>query len=276
MDSRFMKFCDGSSSGMRTLVVAAHQDDETIGAGIRMSMLPEILLVHATDGAPRDPRFVSRSFQGSTGEYGAVRRRELEEAMEMIGVTPERMQSLDLPDLETIYMLPELARGLQAILRDFRPEVIITHAYEGGHPDHDATALALHAAVLLAQDNSIPPPLVLEMTSYYRRYGQPASGDFLQPARLAAMPPAKFAYHLNGEEIELKRRMLDCFRTQLSMLERLRSPVERFRIAPRYDFTLPPHAGPLHYEFLGWPITGEIWREHAAAALVDLGLGRVV
>jgi LmbE family N-acetylglucosaminyl deacetylase len=261
---------------MRTLVVAAHQDDETIGAAIRMSMLSEILLVHATDGAPRDPRFVSKSFQGSIEEYAAIRRAELEEAMGMIGLMPDRMTSLGVTDLETIGALPELARGLYTILRDFRPEIVITHAYEGGHPDHDSTALALHAAVALAAEDSLPPPSIVEMTSYYRRFGKPASGDFLPPSRFAEFPREQFAHHLNDQEVALKWRMLDCFRTQLSMLGRLRSPVERFRVAPRYDFALPPHEGGLHYELLGWPITGEMWREQAAAALAALGIGSVV
>ena len=45
----------------------------------------------------------------------------------------------------------EVARE-QALARVLRPllagtRVVVTHAYEGGHPDHDAVAFAVHAAV---------------------------------------------------------------------------------------------------------------------------------
>jgi hypothetical protein len=49
--------------------------------------------------------------------------------------------------------------------------------------------------------------------------------------------------------------------------------VEWFREAPDYDFTQPPHQGELHYERLGWNITGELWWHHARATLDALGLG---
>jgi hypothetical protein len=48
--------------------------------------------------------------------------------------------------------------------------------------------------------------------------------------------------------------------------------VERFRAAPRYDFRLPPHPGPLHYDMQPWGITGEQWRGLAQAALEQLHL----
>ena len=66
--------------------------------------------------------------------------------------------------------------------------------------------------------------------------------------------------------------MLDCFVSQRDLLAAFGTKVERFREAPDYDFTKPPHLGELHYERLGWGITGEIWRQHAAAALDALGL----
>ncbi len=37
-------------------IVAAHQDDETIGAGGCLPRFGEVTLVHVTDGAPRDGR----------------------------------------------------------------------------------------------------------------------------------------------------------------------------------------------------------------------------
>ena len=67
--------------------------------------------------------------------------------------------------------------------------------------------------------------------------------------------------------------MIDAFATQRWLLTRLDSAAERLRIAPDYEFRSPPHPGELHYETLGWDITGASWRRRAAAALAELGLG---
>jgi hypothetical protein len=60
--------------------------------------------------------------------------------------------------------------------------------------------------------------------------------------------------------------MFECFSSQAKVLRGFDIAVERFRRAPRYDFTRPPHEGPLHYERLGWPLTGAAFRRAAAAA----------
>jgi hypothetical protein len=71
----------------------------------------------------------------------------------------------------------------------------------------------------------------------------------------------------SAEERELKRQMLVCFRTQAEMLSRFTLERECFRRAPAYDFTAPPHPGPLLYERWGWGISGTVWRKFAAEAL---------
>jgi hypothetical protein len=68
--------------------------------------------------------------------------------------------------------------------------------------------------------------------------------------------------------------MLDCFTTQRSMLAELEIPddEERFRPAPRYDFSRPPHAGPLQYELWDFPLTGRAFCELARRALAEFVL----
>ncbi|MBV9250682.1 MAG: hypothetical protein JO227_15715, partial [Acetobacteraceae bacterium] len=39
---------------MRSAVVVAHPDDETVGAGASLRLFRDLTLVHVTDGAPRD------------------------------------------------------------------------------------------------------------------------------------------------------------------------------------------------------------------------------
>ena len=66
--------------------------------------------------------------------------------------------------------------------------------------------------------------------------------------------------------------MIDCFVSQRDLLTGFAIEVERFSEAPHYDFAQPPHPGQLHYERLGWGITGALWRREARSALARLGL----
>src|SRR6185437_9724842 len=51
---------------------------------------------------------------------------------------------------------------------------VFTHAYEGGHPDHDAVAFAVHAACRLSDI----PPAIVEMPYYHRQDGRLITGEF--------------------------------------------------------------------------------------------------
>jgi hypothetical protein len=72
---------------------------------------------------------------------------------------------------------------------------------------------------------------------------------------------------LAPEAQQLKQRMFRYFTTQQSVLSRFPLDVERFRVAPRYVFTVPPHDGPLDYERYCTTITGAEWRANAEKAL---------
>ena len=70
--------------------------------------------------------------------------------------------------------------------------------------------------------------------------------------------------------------MVACHATQARVLAPFPLGPERFRSAPRYDFSRPPHPGPLHYERADsgatWGIDGARWRAEATAAARRLGL----
>jgi hypothetical protein len=77
---------------------------------------------------------------------------------------------------------------------------------------------------------------------------------------------------LAPEELAFKRALLGAYVTQRETLRWLPMEVERFRPAPRYDFTQPPHAGPLNYERFAWGMTGARYCALAAEALAQLQL----
>jgi LmbE family N-acetylglucosaminyl deacetylase len=178
-----------------------------------------------------------------------------------------RTLSLGIVDQEAMHHLPSLARQLRELFLQERPQAVVTHAYEGGHPDHDAAAFAVQAACRLMTE----PPAILEMALYHRREGRLVSGEFLP----STAQESRTAIELNEDEVWRKQQMIDCFTTQRWLLTQLDSAVERLRIAPGYDFRTAPHPGELHYETLGWGITGPDWRRQAGAALAELGLAEL-
>ncbi|HEU4642435.1 MAG TPA: PIG-L family deacetylase [Gemmatimonadaceae bacterium] len=251
----------------RALVLAAHPDDETIGAGARLPLLRNPLVVHVTDGAPRDLRDAHAHGHRSREAYAAARRDELCAALALAGVTPDHLRSLGAVDQEASLAMAPLARLLATLLCEHRPDVVLVHAYEGGHPDHDAAALIAHAAVaLLARDGVSPPPLV-EMACYHARGSEAVRGDFLPDAHRATA-----TIELSAAERTLKRRMRDCFASQREVLAPFPLHRERFRLAPRHRFGAPPHQGALHYEWYDWGMTGARWRALARDALATLDL----
>jgi N-acetylglucosamine malate deacetylase 2 len=250
----------------KTIVVVAHPDDEIVGAGARLSSLKDLTVVHVTDGAPRDLGDALRSGFTTGDEYASARREECLSALGLAGVAPEQVRELGFADQEASFNLLLIARRLIEILGEVRPEAVLTHPYEGGHPDHDATAFAVHYARRLLEDAGVRPPAVLELTSYYSSGGRMVTSDFL-PFRGHGV----ITIHLSREARSLKRRMFNCFITQREVLRQFPLGVERFRMAPSYDFTLPPHEGRLHYEYFNWGVKGAEWRALAREALARQG-----
>lgn len=251
----------------RAAVIVAHPDDETVGAGARLPRLREALFVHVTDGAPRDLRDARAAGFETREAYAAARESELANALAGAGIAPERSHRLGLVDQEASLALAPLTRSVRDLLRAFRPEIVLTHPYEGGHPDHDATAFAVHGACRLLAHEGAPVPAVAEATSYHDRDGTMVVYEFLPDGGRAGA-----ARVLSDDERALKRALIACYETQAAMLRYFPVEVERFRLAPAYDFTRPPHEGVLFYERFEWGMTGRRWRELAREALAELAL----
>jgi LmbE family N-acetylglucosaminyl deacetylase len=252
----------------RAVVVGAHPDDEVIGAGALLARLPDAAVVHVTDGSPRNESDARAAGFANWPDYAAARRHEAVAALAVAGLAPGRLTGLGIADQQATHNLASLAQRLAALLRDGAFATVITHAYEGGHPDHDATALAVHAACRLIEAAGHTPPRLIEMAGYHALGGTFTAGTFI--AHGEAGPPATVA--LDAKARRLKRRMLDCHATQLAVLVPFTVQVERFRAAPPYDFRIPPHPGALYYDTRNWGMTGEGWRRLAQTALEQLGL----
>lgn len=248
------------------MIVSPHPDDEVIGAGARLQFLHPTV-VQVTDGSPPDTGDAIQAGYPTREAYAAARMRELSRAMSLAGV--EDCRELGLPDQQSSFFLPELIGELEALISTEAPDVVITTPYEGGHPDHDSTAFAVAQAC-----EHLPEwrrPLVVEMLSYHNRDGNCEMCDFL-PGDSSAFLSIK----LTGREKELKQALFDCFETQQRVLKWFPIGMEKFRVAPRYNFSLPPHSGQLYYEMFPWGMTGSRWRELSSETLRTLCRNRLV
>jgi len=262
------------------VLVAAHPDDETIGAGATLGTLAalgaRVRVLHVTDGAPREPSLRPALADRSREAAAAVRRAELAAALRAGGLDPAAVleASLGVPDQEAAFALVEIAHALARHIEASPPDVVITHPYEGGHPDHDAVAFAVHAAVRLLATAGAAAPLIAEMSSYHASPGPEGEGDALEAACFLPCPEASCTARHEGRLEPLararKRAMLDTFVSQAEVLASFDTAAEPLRCAPRYDFTRPPHPGTLHYERLAFGWTGERWRALAREALAAL------
>jgi LmbE family N-acetylglucosaminyl deacetylase len=227
------------------MVVAAHPDDESIGASAWL-LRASAAVVILTDGVQRDPRWFGRGHAWNAALYGQVRRRECRAALAALGVPAGRIVHGRIPDQELGYRLQDGLRLLQAAARRFRPQVVLVPAWEGGHPDHD-TANFLVAC--LRQERLAPTVRHWwEYPLYTLRNGRIAVHDLPAGAGSRASP-------LRADERQRRRRAVAAYRSQAQTLDGLVRIPECWRPLPEHDYTRPPLAGPTVYEQWGMPWT---------------------
>jgi len=248
-------------STLRIAVLAAHPDDETIGVSALLARFPQSEIVYVTDGAPRDRSLWPPGMACAREEYAELRRQETAKALAHAGIGEEQISWLGAADQEAILEVRTLALRVAEFLREHTVDLLITHPYEGGHPDHDSAALIARRAISML-DRAVPE--LFEMTSYHVRNGQCVTGAFLN-----SEPSSEIVLELLDEDRERKRKMMEEYRSQQLVLQNFPITSERLRFAPEYDFSQPPHEGKLWYECMGWPMTGRRWRELALAAFAD-------
>jgi len=228
---------------VRILIAVAHADDETLGCFFVLNG-PDVSILHATDSTPLHPRYAAKAGYSSIADYRAARRTEMLGAIEAGGVDPARWKALKIADQEA----PRNVAAIREAVLSYGADRIYTHAYEGGHPDHDALAFALRGLA-----NVWEFPLYRASSS-----GEFETGGFLDGG----------GFRVGVEDVDGKRRMLACFGSQTRVIERFPLEWEWFRPMKSYDFERPPHDGALYYEIRGHGWDWKSWREAVSSAQV--------
>jgi LmbE family N-acetylglucosaminyl deacetylase len=130
------------------LALAAHPDDEVIGAGGLLAWHGErgheVTVVHMSDGAQGDP-------SQQAGDIRAVRREEGREALARLGLPQPLLW--DLPDGSLPECLPEITERLRQLFQRVRPATLYSFWFGEAHRDHRAVAVAaMQAAAALPKD----------------------------------------------------------------------------------------------------------------------------
>src|SRR5207249_7068880 len=172
---------------------------------------------------------------GSRQAYAEVRRQEAKLASRAAGNT----KIFFLSDVAgNTFVDQELFKNLMAATAALRgpagvsgTSAILTHAYEGGHPDHDACSFLGHA---LGKDLTLP---VWEMPLYHRdQEGVMRRQQFLcGSGEEFELPPT-------GEELERKRRMVDEYKSQHHAIRDVPWAPDPLRAQPTYHHCCPEHS----------------------------------
>ena len=231
------------------MLVVAHPDDETLFAGSLLHRLDDGLVIHLTDGAPADMDDARRLGFATREAYADARAAELALALDRLGFTGER-RAYGVRDKEAVFHLDAIAARLATDLAG--AALVVTHAYEGGHPDHDAAACAVARAVATLGHGA---PAHVEFASYCWLDGERRFGTFSPDPRrpehrrvLAVADAARVEAALAAHATQV-----DCFGSW-------RPTHERWRLAPAYDFAALPPVARVLYDSFGWAITSAEWR----------------
>jgi N-acetyl-1-D-myo-inositol-2-amino-2-deoxy-alpha-D-glucopyranoside deacetylase len=162
-------------SGRRLLLVHAHPDDETIGNGVTMAKYAadgaHVTLITCTLGEEGEVLVpeLAHLAADQDDQLGQHRIGELATAMEALGVKDHRflggpgrfrdsgmmgLPTNDRPDTFWQADLDEAAGLLVDVIREVRPQVVVTYDDNGGygHPDHiQAHRVAMRGVELAAQ-----------------------------------------------------------------------------------------------------------------------------
>ncbi|HVF18816.1 MAG TPA: N-acetyl-1-D-myo-inositol-2-amino-2-deoxy-alpha-D-glucopyranoside deacetylase [Mycobacteriales bacterium] len=159
------------TSDRALLLVHAHPDDESIGTGVTMSRYAadgtRVVLVTCTRGEEGEIVVPDLAHLGVGAGLAEQRERELDDACVALGVADHRFlggwtdsgmmgtPQNDRPDAFWQADLDEAAGRLVAVIREVRPQVVVTYDDNGayGHPDH----IQAHRVTMRAVDAAGDP-----------------------------------------------------------------------------------------------------------------------
>lgn len=230
----------GAPMGRRYLFLFPHPDDDVFVAGMMHRLL--------RGGATMIGVWLT---SGGAGGDAAVREREIDAAMDILGLPPDHRVLLRLPDMGLLGAMESGADLVSDLVARHRPHGVFVTGFEGGHVDHDAANFIAAEAVRRAGADTT----LFEYPTYNASGTRRTRG-----LRINAFPPrsgdVRYA-RLDHDAWACKRAMIRAYASQAGVfvIERLgRSRAAMLRRGEPYrhfpatrDHRRPPLPGMVEY-----------------------------
>ncbi len=149
---------------MKTLVIAAHPDDEVLGAGASIARwLDEGRPVHIAILGEGATSRAENSAESKRGTVATLQRRAVQ-ASRALGAPPPRMFGLADNRFDTLPLL-EIVQRIEALVAEFEPELVLTHCGGDLNIDHALTFRAVMTALRPMESTSVRELRVFEIPS---------------------------------------------------------------------------------------------------------------
>jgi len=212
----------------RLVLLVAHPDDESIGAGILLQRLRHAYIVFCANGPSWWPPYWLN--YGLPHKRAQLRKQEAHHAIDITGKN-HSIQFLGYPVGWLVTHLDDAYRSLADLLRAWQPQQVVTHAFEGGHEDHDACSF------LACQLSKAFNFKVWEMPLYYR---EASTGAEIRQTFTTDDPDSEIITPISGSELEVKRAMLSAHKSQREIVARFDPAIEKFCPQPLHDYSRVP------------------------------------
>ena len=216
----------------RPLIFVAHPDDEALAFAGLLQRAPKSLVVFATDGAA--PGYGFERKYGSLKAFADIRFQEATRALSHVPsasfVRLTRSDGAHFVDQHLFEELPEAITAISAVAKSFSPDAILSHAFEGGHIDHDACAfIARHTALRLGL-KQFEFPLY-----WFDSKGKIVLQTFREPgdAEASRLAEPSFEWKLSEAEVVCKTKMLAEYESQRGVIKPFSVMNERMRPVAR-------------------------------------------
>ncbi len=273
----------------RLLVLAPHNDDETLGPGglilgaVRAGIDVRVVIATNGDGSMSTEIGNFHKIRPHARDFiqmGNIRQQESLAALQVLGVGPDNVYFLSYPDRGTpelwsdhwsakdpyrspyngdtrspyqltydpaaVYAGEDFLGDLMAIMRDFRPDMIIYPHPEDVHPDHWGLNVftRLGIALLEKSDPSFQPQeftYLVHRNDFPTLRGYHPTADLIPPPALYAINPDWYRWDLTPEDTAIKYEAVLKYRSQLPTLRSLMVSFVRSNelFAPVADVRLP-------------------------------------
>lgn len=222
------------ASDGRPTFVFAHQDDETVFAGMIRRIIGDDArgrFIWWTNGDGLAPEA-----KMTPERYAEMRIAEATESLRRLGGSPERKVDLESSEIENYRRMTEVAAGgatargaidyflqeaerVERAIADADPDRVFVLAWQGGHPEHDLVHLMTARAVRRLRRTTGRAIPLIQVPAY----------EYVIACPMRFKPWFKGdvrAIDLDSRELEAKRRVVDAYPSQAELVRKFRKVID--------------------------------------------------